>query len=68
MKTNIVGSISKEEVDVLVKEFLEKKLGTKITHLTSSVKQYNDPTDWRSEYPPMHTFDGYSFNAEDNKK
>lgn len=67
MKIRKTGTISKQEVDTIILEILESKLNIKITQLTSIVKQYNDPSDWRGEYPPDYIFDGYSFDTETEK-
>jgi len=63
MEVKKSGSISQKEVDALVKEYLEKKLGTKVTALHSRTRvQYSDG-DWRGECPDW-VFDGYGFEAE----
>lgn len=65
MEIKKTGTVTEKEVNALVKEFLEKKLKTKVLTLRSKTRTEYDSGDWRGEYPPSTVFDGYTFDAVD---
>ena len=62
------GTVTPEEALQVIQNFLEEKFkcGVKVW-ADIGVKTEEDPSDWRSEYPPSYraVFKGYRFQLED---
>lgn len=67
MKTTVSGSLTREEVDQIVKEHVEKATGKKVASLRARVGGHEDPTDWRGEYPLSHELDAYDFTLSEEE-
>jgi len=66
MKINktVSGTLTREEVDQAVKEFVGRQMGSKVVSVRPRVAGKEDPSDWRAEYPLTYVLDGYEFEVE----
>jgi hypothetical protein len=50
-------TLNVKEAEIILKEWVEKYKGIKVESVYFNVGSHNDPTDWRSEFPPSYTLD-----------
>ena len=57
VKKEVTITLSVKELEIILKEHLEKLKGIKVTAIYLPVTAHNVKDDWRSEFPPSYSLD-----------
>ena len=61
MEMTTLGTITKEEVDKVIIEYIENKIGKKVISVKPNIESKENELDWNASLPLDYVLTGYTF-------